>query len=113
MTVKTALQFMNAALDDGLSNQEADYDAETRFAITWFETHSMEAGPYGEAETLAKARNVSVSGIKDSALVKAGGGKAASVCLHAEAAVRQTLPKPCLDGQPPAVTDVSAAGPSP
>ena len=36
-TVKSALQDINAALDGFLSEQEAEYDANTRFAITWFD----------------------------------------------------------------------------
>jgi putative DNA methylase len=75
MSVKTALQLINAALDDYLSEQESEYDAETRYAITWFETYGMEPGAYGEAETLAKARNVSVSGVRDSGLIESKGGK--------------------------------------
>jgi putative DNA methylase len=75
MTVKTALQLINAALDDYLSEQESEYDAETRYAITWFETHGLEPGAYGEAETLAKARNVSVSGVRDSGLLESKAGK--------------------------------------
>ena len=44
MTVKTALQLINQALDEYLSEQEAEYDPDTRFAITWFETYGMEVG---------------------------------------------------------------------
>ena len=75
MTVKTALQLINAALDEFLSEQEAEYDPHTRFAITWFETHAMDAATYGAAETLATARNVSVGGVAEAGLVEARGGK--------------------------------------
>jgi len=75
MTVKTALQLINAALDEYLSEQEAEYDSDTRFAITWFETHGMETGPYGEAETLATARGVSVSGVQEAGILESQGGK--------------------------------------
>ena len=71
MTVKTALQLINQALDEYLSEQEADYDADTRFAITWFETHGMDTGPYGTAETLAIARGVAVAGVVDSGILEA------------------------------------------
>lgn len=75
MTVKTALQLINQALDDYLSEQESEYDAQTRFAITWFETHGMESSAYGDAETLAKARNVAVSSVADAGLLESKGGK--------------------------------------
>ena len=74
MTVKTALQLINQALDEYLSEQEADYDADTRFAITWFETHGMETGQYGTAETLATARGVAVAGVVESGILEARGG---------------------------------------
>jgi putative DNA methylase len=38
MKVRTALQLINQALDEYLSEQEGEYDGHTRFAITWFET---------------------------------------------------------------------------
>ncbi len=75
MTVKTALQLINTALDEFLSEQEAEYDPHTRFAITWFETHSMEPAAYGVAETLATARNVSVAGVAEAGLIESRGGK--------------------------------------
>jgi putative DNA methylase len=75
MTVKTALQLINQALDDYLSEQESEYDAETRYAITWFDTHGMAAAGYGDAETLAKARNVSVSGVAEAGVLESKAGK--------------------------------------
>ena len=36
LTVRTALGLINAALDEALEEQDADLDAETRFAIGWF-----------------------------------------------------------------------------
>ena len=75
MTVRTALQLINAALDEFLSEQESEYDSETRFAITWFETHGMDTGPYGVAETLATARGISVNGVQDAGILISEGGK--------------------------------------
>lgn len=75
MTVREALQDINAALDTFLSEQEAEYDAYTRFAITWFEQAGMTAGAYGRAETLATARGISVGDVRDIGIVESGGGK--------------------------------------
>ena len=74
MTMKTALQLINQALDEYFSEQEAEYDPDTRFAITWFETHGMETGPYGTAETLATARGVAVAGVVEAGILEARGG---------------------------------------
>ena len=76
MTVRLALAFINAELDEILAASDADYDPWTRFAITWFETKGMEPGPYGDAETLATARGVSVQGVVEAGILEAKGGRA-------------------------------------
>jgi putative DNA methylase len=75
MSVRTALQFINAALDEFLAEQEGELDAETRFAVTWFETRGYESGPYGEAEVLATARAISVAGVAEAGLLHSAGGR--------------------------------------
>jgi putative DNA methylase len=75
MRVRTALQIINQALDEHLSEAEGDVDAHTRFALTWFEQRGMESGPYGEAESIATARNVSVRGVVDAGILEARAGK--------------------------------------
>lgn len=75
MSVRTALQLINQALDEYLTEQEGEFDAETRFAVTWFETRAFDAGAYGEAETLAKARNVAVAGVAEAGILHSAGGK--------------------------------------
>ncbi|ABA21810.1 Protein of unknown function DUF1156 [Trichormus variabilis ATCC 29413] len=37
MSVRTALQLINQTLDEFLAEQEGEFDAETRFALIWFE----------------------------------------------------------------------------
>lgn len=75
MPVRVALQLINAALDEYLAEQEGHLDEDTRFAVTWFETHGMQEGAYGDAETLATARGVSVVGVAEAGLLVAKGGK--------------------------------------
>lgn len=75
MRVRTALQIINQALDEHLAEAEGDVDSHTRFAITWFEQRGMQDGPYGEAETIATARGVSVRGVQDAGILEARGGK--------------------------------------
>jgi len=41
MKVRTALGLINQALDEVLSEQESDYDPETRWALSWFEQHQF------------------------------------------------------------------------
>jgi len=75
MTVGTSLKLINEALDEFLSATEGELDADSRFAVTWFETHGYEVGAFGEAENLAKARNVSVSGVAEAGILSAAAGK--------------------------------------
>ena len=75
MSVREALQLINQVLDESLVEQESDFDAETRFALRWFEQYGMLEGPFGDAETLAKAMAVSVKGIEESGIAKTGAGK--------------------------------------
>lgn len=75
MTVKTALQLINSELDEYLGGIQGEFDAETRFAITWFEQHGMKAGDYGSADNLARARGISVDSVKHAGVVESAAGK--------------------------------------
>ena len=75
MTVRTALSIINQVLDQVLSEQEGEFDSDTRWALAWFEQFGTEEGPYGLAETLSTAKNTAVNGLVDAGVVKARGGK--------------------------------------
>jgi putative DNA methylase len=75
MRVRTALQIINRALDEYLSEAEGDMDTYTRFALTWFEQHGMNGGPFSDAEGIALARTVSVRGVVDAGILEARAGK--------------------------------------
>jgi putative DNA methylase len=75
MTVRTALALINQVLDQFLTEQEGEYDADTRWALSWFEQYGFDSGPYGVAETLSKAKNTSVDGLVQSGILNARAGK--------------------------------------
>lgn len=75
MTVKTALQLINHELDDYIGGIAGEFDADTRFAITWFEQNGMSAGEYGTANNIATARGVSVDSVKRAGIVESSAGK--------------------------------------
>lgn len=75
MSVKTALQLINAELDEYLGGIQGEFDADTRFAITWFEQHGMGKGDYGVADNLARARGISVESVKHAGIVDSAAGK--------------------------------------
>jgi putative DNA methylase len=66
---------INQALDQVLSEQEGEFDSDTRWAIAWFEQYGVDEGPYGTAETLSKAKNTSVAGLSHAGILSSKGGK--------------------------------------
>jgi putative DNA methylase len=75
MSVRDALIEINTALDEYLSQDEGDLDADSHFALTFFESYGYEERPYGDAEGLAIARNLSVDGVADAGILSSVAGK--------------------------------------
>ena len=78
MIVKTALQLINRELDEYLGGIQGEFDADTRFAVTWFEQNGLAAGDYGTANSIATARGISVDSVKHAGIVESAAGK---VCI--------------------------------
>jgi putative DNA methylase len=76
MTVRTALALINQVLDEVSAEQEGEFDEDTRWAIAWYSEYGHDEGPYGRADDLARAKNVSVDGLVRAGIVKSGAGKA-------------------------------------
>jgi putative DNA methylase len=77
LAVREALALINATLDEVLAEQEGDFDADSRWALTWFEQSGFAEGEFGVAEQLSKSKNTSVQGMKDAGILdkKSPGGK--------------------------------------
>ena len=75
MSVREALIEINTALDEYLSQDEGDLDADSRFALTFFESYGYEERSYGDAEGLAIARNLSVDGVAEAGILSSVAGK--------------------------------------
>ena len=75
LSVREALALINQTLDDALAEQEGDFDADSRWALAWFEQSGFSEGEYGVAETLSKAKNTSVEGMVAADIVQSKGGK--------------------------------------
>ena len=75
LPVRDALALINQILDEVLAEQEGDFDADTRWAVAWFEQSGFDAGEYGIAETLSKAKNTSVGGLVEAGILASKGGK--------------------------------------
>jgi len=75
LSVRSALAIINQILDEALVEQEGDFDADTRWALAWFEQMGFDEGEFGIAEQLSKAKNTAVGGLVDSGIVRSGRGK--------------------------------------
>ncbi len=76
LSVRDALALINQTLDEVLAEQEGDFDADTRWALAWFEQSGFDEGEYGIAETLSKAKNTSVTGMVEAGILASKAGKA-------------------------------------
>ena len=75
LTVRDALALINQTLDEVLAEQEGDFDADSRWAVAWFEQNGFAEGEFGVAETLSKAKNTSIAGMVDAGVVESKRGK--------------------------------------
>jgi len=75
VSVREALALINATLDEALAEQEGDFDADSRWALAWFEQHGFDEGEFGVAETLSKAKNTSVAGMVEAGIVQSARGR--------------------------------------
>ena len=75
LSVRAALALINQTLDEALAEQEGDFDADTRWALAWFEQMAFNEGEYGVAEQLSKAKNTAVSGLVEAGIIASGKGK--------------------------------------
>jgi putative DNA methylase len=75
LSVREALALINQTLDEALAEQEGDFDADSRWALAWFEHSGFNDGEYGVAETLSKAKNTSIGGMVEAGILLSKGGK--------------------------------------
>jgi len=75
LPVRDALGLINQILDEILAEQEGDFDADSRWALAWFEQRGFDEGEYGEAETLSKAKNTTVAAMVEARILESRRGK--------------------------------------
>jgi putative DNA methylase len=75
LSVREALALINQTLEGVLAEQEGDFDADSRWAVAWFEQSGFAEGDYGAADILSKAKNTSVGGMVESGIVASRGGR--------------------------------------
>ena len=75
LSVREALVLINQTLDETLVQQEGDFDADSRWALAWFEQFGFDESEYGIAEMLSKAKNTSVAGMVEAWILASRAGK--------------------------------------
>jgi putative DNA methylase len=75
LSIREVLALINQTLDEALAEQEGDFDADSRWALAWFEQSGFAEGEYGVAETLSTAKNTSVAGMVEAGILTSRGGK--------------------------------------
>jgi putative DNA methylase len=72
LSVRDALAMINRALEEALTKQEGDFDSDSLWALTWFQQHRFDEGPFGDADLLSRAKNTSVDGMRAAGIVHVG-----------------------------------------
>lgn len=75
MTVRAALQIINQELDSYFSDQDGELDRESRFCVDLYTQKAFETISFGEADVLARAKNVSIEGLATKGLLASAKGK--------------------------------------
>lgn len=88
MTVRTALQIINQELDVFFNEQDGVLDRESRFCVDLFTQYAFGEMKFGEADTLARAKNTSVDTMK------------AQGILHAEKGIVRLLTREEIEMKP-------------
>lgn len=75
MTVRAALQIINQELDAYFSDQDGELDRESRFCVDLYTQKAFDTISFGEADVLARAKNVSIEGLAAKGLLASAKGK--------------------------------------
>ncbi len=74
MSVSNALAIINDVLGEVLDGEEAELDADTRFAVTWYVQNGYSPGKSGDADAQARAKNTSLAGLEEAGIGEAHEG---------------------------------------
>lgn len=75
MTVRAALQIINQELDAYFSDQDGELDRESRFCVDLYTQKAFDTISFGEADVLARAKNVSIESLAAKGLLASAKGK--------------------------------------
>ena len=75
MTVRSALKVINQELDLYFNEQDGELDSESRFCVDLYSNFAFNEMPFGDANTLATAKNTSVAVMTSHGILHAQKGK--------------------------------------
>ena len=75
MTVRRALELINEGVEQFFSEREGTFDAPTQFCLRWLEQFGFEDGPFGDADNMARAKDISVAELQSDGLLTARRGR--------------------------------------
>lgn len=74
MTVRSALQIINQELDVYFNEQDGELDANSRFCVDLYTQNAFNSLKFGDADTLARAKNTSVAALAAKGVLSAEKG---------------------------------------
>ena len=74
MTVRSALQIINQELDIYFNEQDGELDRDSRFCVELYSQYAFNDIKFGDADTLARAKNTSVAALASAGVVHASKG---------------------------------------
>ena len=75
MTVSDALALINDVLAEVIDGEEAELDADTRFAVSWYSQFGYNPSKSGDADGQARAKNTSLAGVTEAGIGESHGGE--------------------------------------
>ena len=75
LSVREALALINQTLDEALAEQEGDFDADSRWALTWFEQAGSQKANMASQSSSSKSKNTSVAGMVEAGILESKRGK--------------------------------------
>lgn len=76
MSVNNALQLINQIIDEVMGEEDTGYDADTRFAVTWYQAYGWGHQDSGIADQLARTNGTSTGVLESGGILETAGGDA-------------------------------------
>ena len=81
--VRDALAEINRVIGRYFLREQGELDADTQFCIDWLKEHGFGEGPFGDAEVLAKAKDIAIGALVSEGLLEAKRGRVRLIPIEA------------------------------